>query len=454
MSLRCIKLQTKTTDKSLFCSYCDFNTYSHQIVWITHNKNKIYISNADTGMFIRTLEQPNCSFSLVAFNHDGTMIASVCNNNNVIVWNANTGTIISTLQNMHGPEAGSVAFNPDSTMIVAGFDDSTVCIWDVNSGTLVRTLQGHNWEVGSVSFSPDGTRIVSGSLDSTVRIWDVSEGTLINTIQGHTDLVRSVAFSPDGTKIVSGAYNKMICVWDVNTATLINTFQGNDGSVAFSPNGTKIIEWSPDGNTISIWKTTSGLLINNFVVRSIPLMVKFNEDETQIYVVDTVRNVCTYYVQSKEDLTSTQTLADVMLSRDYRDPNPDKIRTSADGAALFMSNKINTDLISEMMYGNTGLDRRAHLQNYTTPYRNEDGKVDFEFHRKKLQDDERKTREFNESRARSNELYPPEYGTDDYYNPQNSKAAKSWWPFKGGKKNKKTRKYKKNKSKKYKKNKL
>jgi WD40 repeat protein len=65
----------------------------------------------------------------------------------------------------------SVAFNPDGTRIASGSFDKTVRLWDTASGELLATLTEHEGAVISVAFSPDGTRIASGSDDRTVRLW-------------------------------------------------------------------------------------------------------------------------------------------------------------------------------------------------------------------------------------------------------------------------------------------
>ena len=72
----------------------------------------------------------------------------------------------------HEGIVNSVAFNPDGTRLASGSADNTVKVWDVLSCQEVRTLKGHSEPVLSVAFSPDGTHLASGSADRTVKLYD------------------------------------------------------------------------------------------------------------------------------------------------------------------------------------------------------------------------------------------------------------------------------------------
>ncbi|MGH8904827.1 MAG: WD40 repeat domain-containing protein, partial [Egibacteraceae bacterium] len=70
-----------------------------------------------------------------------------------------------------GPVYG-VAFNPDGTRIATASDDQTVRLWDTATGAPAgQPLTGHTDWVRGVAFNPDGTRIATASDDQTVRLW-------------------------------------------------------------------------------------------------------------------------------------------------------------------------------------------------------------------------------------------------------------------------------------------
>jgi WD40 repeat protein len=69
----------------------------------------------------------------------------------------------------------SIAFNGDGSMLASGGLGSTVRLWDVATGKPVGApLAGHRDNVNSVAFSRDGTTIASGSADATVMLWDAN----------------------------------------------------------------------------------------------------------------------------------------------------------------------------------------------------------------------------------------------------------------------------------------
>ena len=96
-----------------------------------------------------------------------------------------------------------VAYNPDGTLLATGGKDAFARIWDPATGRQLRTLRGHTDSVRSLAFSKDGKKIVTGGADKTVRLWDADTGKFIKQLgsaeDNHTEFVTSVAISPDGS---------------------------------------------------------------------------------------------------------------------------------------------------------------------------------------------------------------------------------------------------------------
>jgi WD40 repeat protein/serine/threonine protein kinase len=114
--------------------------------------------------------------NMVAFRPDGRWLAACSNpkdgtRGEVRVFDATTGRRVFTLGN-HTSKVAAVAFNPDGTRIATASFDFTVKLWETETGQEVCTLRGHKAGVMSVAFSPDGHQIVTSSMDFTVKIWD------------------------------------------------------------------------------------------------------------------------------------------------------------------------------------------------------------------------------------------------------------------------------------------
>ena len=82
-----------------------------------------------------------------------------------------------------------VAFNKEGTLLASGSGDRTIKLWNVESRTEVATLKGHSDSVNSVAFNSEGTLLASGSYDRTIKLWNVESRTEVATLKGHSDSV-------------------------------------------------------------------------------------------------------------------------------------------------------------------------------------------------------------------------------------------------------------------------
>lgn len=184
-----------------------------------------------------------CVFSgdekLVAFaNHPDLTIK---------VWNLATWENIYTLEG-HTGGIVSLAFNPEGTRIASASFDKTIKLWDLTTGREKLSLNGLPEVVESVAFSPDGKRLASADgRDRAIRLWEADTGKMTHTLTGHTADVVSVAFSPDGTRIASVGDDRTIKLWEATTGQETLTLKGMGRQCAFSPDGRRIISAESDG---------------------------------------------------------------------------------------------------------------------------------------------------------------------------------------------------------------
>jgi WD40 repeat protein/nucleoside phosphorylase len=193
----------------------------------------------------------------VAWSPDGQSIVSAGDGAKVHVWNPVTGENSMIYQGHSGsgllPNVYAVAWSPDSTRIASACSsvglDKTVHIWDVATGKIIlhcRATSGLNpsFSVLAVAWSPDGTRIAATWGDKTIRVWNAVNGSPIATYVTDADWVSDLAWSPDCRLIATANSDATAQIRNTTTGDLIRTYSGHSVSV-------RDVAWSPDGTCIA-----------------------------------------------------------------------------------------------------------------------------------------------------------------------------------------------------------
>jgi WD40 repeat protein len=213
----------------------------------------------------------------LAFNPDGTRLATANYGRRVDVWDTTTGGLVYKLPHPGGFALG-VAFSPDGRRLASASEDKIVRVWDPTTGREVLGLRGHKGSCGCVAFSPDSRRLASASTDGTIRVWDGTplrgdEDQETPTLQ-HSDEIWSVAVSPDGQKIVSAGWSTLATVWDVQTGHESAKSSGHRNvvfCVTWQPDGRRIASAGIDGElfTVKVWDAQTGVV--DFALPAIPV---------------------------------------------------------------------------------------------------------------------------------------------------------------------------------------
>nr|KAJ3419222.1 general transcription repressor [Polyrhizophydium stewartii] len=163
----------------------------------------------------------------------------------------------------------SVVFSPDGRFIASGAEDHLVRVGDIAKQSIKLRLPGHQLDIYSLDWARDGTFIASASGDRTVKIWDPETGACrmtlscdedptrsIGTDQSKDTGVTSVAIRPSDCRcIAAGAIDDTIRLWDTRTGQLLERFVGHVNSVyavAFSPTGMSLVSGSLD-KSLRVW---------------------------------------------------------------------------------------------------------------------------------------------------------------------------------------------------------
>jgi WD40 repeat protein len=187
--------------------------------------------------------------------------------NAIHVFDSDTFTSTITIQ-QHTDWVTAIAFNTNGTQIASASRDRTARVYDATSGNLETTYTGQNSPLYAVAFLPDGL-VASGGRDKSLHIWDSKEGkkksdiggsaerstrfwrrviffqcfgrwageaacdfgseALVHTFTGHGDAVYALAYDPASKKLVSGSYDGVVNLWNVESGALEKTFVAAPG---------------------------------------------------------------------------------------------------------------------------------------------------------------------------------------------------------------------------------
>jgi WD40 repeat protein/DNA-binding SARP family transcriptional activator len=263
------------------------------------------LRDARTGESVRSFPGHDGDILDVAFNHDGTLLATTGADGTARIWDVATGDELHTVQVPGYPGAFGVwgpTFSPDGSLFAAAwpipgvvkildlgtgrvqeirpviapyrtsFDPSgariavssgfnpVAVVADVGSGDPLFTLEGHLSQVVDVAWNPDGTSIATASLDGTARIFDGGTGAHRLALLGHEGIVLGLDWSPDGSRLVTASGDGTARVWQVTeggarqmiTLTAQDMRKGITG-VAFSPDGTQVMTGDLASAATTIW---------------------------------------------------------------------------------------------------------------------------------------------------------------------------------------------------------
>ena len=172
----------------------------------------------------------------IAFSPDGSLVAASADSETLAVhqtaalplaslgiWTAAGGTPVSTPIELglgNGPGGSDVlAFSHDGKLLAVSLLHGGVDVLDATTGALRRELPDPGDDIVSLAFSRDGT-LATGTLAGTVVLWDPATGQrLAPPLLAASAPVASVAFDPSGQRFAtSGAQDGTVKLW--STATL------------------------------------------------------------------------------------------------------------------------------------------------------------------------------------------------------------------------------------------
>lgn len=238
---------------------------------------KLSILNLASGD-IQELEGHSGDVTGVAFNLDGTKVASCAHDGTFRLWDRELGIgrILHTHERMLPPH--STSFSPDGSMIAATGGDFAVGFWNPTDGRFMFGFERIFAPPMHLQFRPDG-KVLATSVGANVILWDLQERRAIRTLAGNTSAITSVQYSDDCEMLLSTDYGSFR-VWDLKDAADRVTLTGHAATVhaaVISTDGTILVSGSAD-QSVRMWDVTSGESIATLPCASIVESIALNQN--------------------------------------------------------------------------------------------------------------------------------------------------------------------------------
>jgi WD40 repeat protein len=163
-----------------------------------------------------------------AISPDGKRIALGFNEGSLRIYSLPDATLLQEIKEAHGnnDKVMRVAFNSDGSRLASAGMDGVVKVWSVHEGNgfslqLEKTLSEHKDVVHAVAFSPDDSQLATASYDGHIGLFDlVGEGKpqlWEAHPSGNSDGVASVSFDPTGQYLLSAGFKDFaLKLWDLD----------------------------------------------------------------------------------------------------------------------------------------------------------------------------------------------------------------------------------------------
>ena len=227
---------------------------------------RIKLWNVKTRKCVNLLGHENHVRS-VAFSYQSQNLASGSRDCSVKLWDISSEKSEILLQE-YTDRIDCIAFHPHQEILAYGIYNGNVKLWDLNNSQYLPSLEGHSKRINSVAFHPEGNILASASSDNTVKLWNILTCECLAILKGHTNLVRSVTFNPEGNILASGSSDGTVRLWDLISYETINILEEHSAwvhSVTFSPCGKILASGSAD-ETIKLWDVKTGACLRTLTI--------------------------------------------------------------------------------------------------------------------------------------------------------------------------------------------
>jgi WD40 repeat protein/DNA-binding SARP family transcriptional activator len=302
------------------------------------------IRDAHTGESVRSFRGNGDDVRDVAFNHDGTLLATTGEDGAARIWDPATGEEMYTVQSPDTEDWGVLgpSFSPDGSLFAAAWPgDGVVKILDLGTGRVVQEIRSVPHPVGT-SFDPSGTWIAVADLGPMAAVSEIESGDEVFSLEGHSGGLTDIAWSPDGRSIATASEDGSARIFDARTGAYRFAVLGRGGEVYdldWNPDATRLVTAHGDG-AARVWDVTEVGPREQFALtaqdtRNGVSGVAFSPDGTRVVTGDfgtTAASVWDVSITGDAEITNLPAVANASGAVDFVSDGRQLVATSSAGS--------------------------------------------------------------------------------------------------------------------------
>ena len=257
-------------------------------------KPAVIVREMAGGKVVQRLLGHAAAITSLAFQRDGTQIASGSADGSAIVWDLADSKFPQQQTVKLAAAVSAVALSDDGAHLLMA---SGNVIHDhlVADATEVRKITGHSGAVTSLTVA--GPLLLSGAADNTVRAWTIATGAVAGQMN-HAAAVNHVAVSDDGKLIASCGADNLIKIWNAAGGAAIASLTGHVQPIVmaqFSGDGSRLVSVAKD--EVRLWDVVGKRRLESLESTAEPRGVGFVAERISVGAADGTVQLLTAHLE-------------------------------------------------------------------------------------------------------------------------------------------------------------